>query len=85
MLGVRTKGPTKVITDLCLMEPDPDTRELTVTALYPGTTAEKITAECGWPVKIAAALAETPAPSETELDVLRALEARTAAAHGSDA
>ena len=30
MLGVKTKGPTKVITDLCLMEPDPDTRELTV-------------------------------------------------------
>ena len=34
-----TKGPTKVITDLCVMEPDPETRELTVTAPYPGSHA----------------------------------------------
>jgi glutaconate CoA-transferase subunit B len=45
-LGVTTKGPTKVITDLCLMQPDPETCELTVTALYPGTTREKILSEC---------------------------------------
>ncbi len=53
-LGVKTKGPTKVITDLCLMEPDAETRELTVTALYPGATREKVEAECGWPIKFAA-------------------------------
>ena len=29
-LGVKTKGPTRVITDLCVMEPDPETKELTV-------------------------------------------------------
>jgi glutaconate CoA-transferase subunit B len=28
--GVNTKGPTRVITDLCIMEPDPVTKELTV-------------------------------------------------------
>ncbi len=36
--GVSTKGPTKVITDLCVMEPDPQTKELTVTTLHPGVT-----------------------------------------------
>ncbi len=35
-LGVRTKGPTRVVTDLCVMEPDPETRELTVVSLHPG-------------------------------------------------
>ncbi len=84
-LGVKTRGPTKVITDLCLMEPDPETRELTVTELYPGATRDTIAAECGWPVRFAAVLAETPAPSAEELAVLRELHARTRAAHGGDA
>lgn len=28
-LGIKTKGPTKLITDLCVFEPDPETREMT--------------------------------------------------------
>jgi hypothetical protein len=38
-----------------------------------------------WPVKFAANVTETPAPTETELKELRALHARTAAAHGEAA
>jgi glutaconate CoA-transferase subunit B len=84
-LGVTTKGPTKVMTDLCLMEPDPKTRELTVTEVYPGSSREQIEAECGWQVKFAARLATTAAPTSRELEVLRELHARTSAAHGGDA
>ena len=32
------KGPVAVVTDLCLMEPDAVTKELTVTQLHPGIT-----------------------------------------------
>lgn len=84
-LGVATKGPTKVMTDLCLMEPDPETHELNVTEIYPEATREQIQAECGWPVKFAAGLATTAAPTSRELEVLRELHARTRAAHGGDA
>ncbi|NEK65963.1 MAG: CoA-transferase subunit beta, partial [Xanthomonas perforans] len=35
--GLPGAGPTVVVTDLCVMEPDPVTRELTVTALHPGS------------------------------------------------
>ncbi len=84
-LGVTTKGPTKVITDLCLMEPDPKTRELIVTALHPGATREKIAAACGWAPKFAAEPVATPEPTGEELSVLRDLQARTNAAHGVDA
>ena len=84
-LGVKTKGPTKVITDLCLLEPDPGTCELTVTELYPETTREKIAEQCGWPIKFASKLCETVAPTVEELKVLRDLQARTKAAHGGDA
>ena len=35
----RTAGPTLVITDLCLMEPDPETKELIVVSLHAGRDA----------------------------------------------
>jgi glutaconate CoA-transferase subunit B len=79
--GVTTKGPTKVITDLCIMEPDPVSKELTVVGLHPGVTREAVTAATGWAVKFAPQLTETVAPTEAELKVLRALHARTKAAH----
>jgi glutaconate CoA-transferase subunit B len=83
-LGVATKGPTKVITDLCVLEPDPESRELTVTTLHPGVTGEQVAAACGWPLRFAEALGETPPPSERELSVLRELHARTRRAHGGE-
>jgi glutaconate CoA-transferase, subunit B len=84
-LGVRTKGPTKVITDLCLLEPDRETKELTVVCLHPGVTRDDVSKNCGWLVKFAHPLAETPPPTAEELRVLRGLHARTARAHGGDA
>jgi glutaconate CoA-transferase subunit B len=80
--GVTTKGPTRVVTDLSVMEPDPATKELTVVSLHPGVTREAVTAATGWPIRFAAAVAETPAPRAEELAVLRELQARTKAAHG---
>ncbi len=83
--GVTTKGPTKVVTDLCVLEPDAATMELTVVSLHPGVTRDAAAAACGWRLKFAANVAETPAPTETELTVLRDLQARSAAAHGKAA
>ncbi|TIX48682.1 MAG: CoA-transferase subunit beta, partial [Mesorhizobium sp.] len=41
----------------------------------------QVQATCGWVVKFAEALDETPAPTELELTTLRDLQARTKAAH----
>lgn len=81
-LGVPGKGPSAVITDLCIMHPDPITRELTVTDLHPGITAEDVTRNTGWAIKFAANVHETDRPTPVELEVLRSLEERTALAHG---
>ena len=81
-LGVKTKGPTKLLTDLAVLEPDPASKEMTVTSIHPGVTREQVAANTGWEVRYAADVRETPAPSVRELDVLRALHARTAQAHG---
>jgi glutaconate CoA-transferase subunit B len=69
------------MTDLCIFEPDSDTNEMTVTSIHPGVTRAQVQENTGWPVRFAATVAETPAPSAQELDVLRELHARTARAH----
>ena len=81
-LGVKSKGPTRLITDLCLFEPDPETKEMTVVSIHPGVTREQIIENCGWTPSFAAHVVETRAPDAKELDVLRDIQARTKAAHG---
>ncbi|MBZ9655500.1 CoA-transferase subunit beta [Phyllobacterium lublinensis] len=80
-LGMKTKGPTRVITDMCIFEPDPVTKELTVVSIHNGFTREQITENCGWPVRFSSSLTETPVPTEREISVLRDINARTKKAH----
>lgn len=80
--GLRGKGPVAVITDLCIMRPDLVTKELMVSTIHPGVDRETIVANTGWRVRFAEQCNETQEPRETELQVLRDLKARTAAAHG---
>lgn len=80
--GLPGKGPVAVITDLCIMEPDPVTRELTVVSVHPGVTREQIVQATGWPIRFAEQVGETVPPTTSELGALRALEERTAQAHG---
>ena len=81
--GARGAGPTAVITDLGVLVPDEQTRELTLVALHPGITVEQAKAATGWDLKVAPRLATTQAPTESELATLRDLQARTARAHGT--
>lgn len=80
-LGITTAGPTLLITDLAIWKPDPQTKEFTVVSMHPGVTREAVQESCGWPVKFAGRVDETPSPSELELTTLRALQERTRAAH----
>jgi glutaconate CoA-transferase subunit B len=84
-LGVKTKGPTKLITDLAMLEPDPQSLEMTVVSIHPGVTREQIEENTGWKVRFASKVAETPVPTAKELEVLRELHARTNRAHGEAA
>jgi glutaconate CoA-transferase subunit B len=84
-LGLATKGPTRLITDLAILEPDPMTREMIVTSIHPGISRAQIDHSTGWPIRYAADVKQTPAPTAHELAVLRELLARTARAHGQAA
>ena len=79
--GATTKGPTRLMTDLCVMEPDPVTKEMTVVSIHPGMTREALQAATGWPLKFSADAPETPAPTPDELGALRDIQARTKRAH----
>jgi len=80
-LGIITKGPTLLITDLAVWRPDPKTKEFIVRSLHPGVTRDHVQDTCGWPVKFADDLGVTDIPTELELTTLRDLKARTEAAH----
>ena len=82
-LGLTTAGPTRVITDLCVLEPDPQTKELTVTSLHPQVSREEVIAACGWPLRFGTEVIETAAATDEELTVLRELQERTRIAHSS--
>ena len=77
------KGPVAVVTDLCLMRPDPVSKELTVTQLHPGVTREQVAKATSWEVRFVDQIAGTPAPTSFELETLRDLERRSKLAHGN--
>lgn len=71
--GLRGGGPRAVVTNLCLLEPDPQ-GELILTALHPGVTVEEVQANTGWPLQVAPSLRETAPPTQSELEILRQLD-----------
>jgi glutaconate CoA-transferase, subunit B len=79
-LGYPGAGPTVVITDLGVLRPDPETKELTLVALHPGASVEQAREATGWDLRVAEDLGTTEPPTEEELRALRDLHARTAAA-----
>jgi glutaconate CoA-transferase subunit B len=72
-LGLRGKGPVKVVTDLGVLEPDPDTCELTMTQLHEGVEVGQAREATGWDLKVADDISRTPAPTDEELAALRDL------------
>lgn len=73
--GLRGAGPQSVITDLAVMQPDPETFELVVSARHPGVSDEQIREATGWDLRFADDVAETAPPTADELAALRRLQA----------
>jgi len=70
---LRGGGPSRVITDLGILEPDPKTLELTMTYLHPGVDISQAIENTGWELKVSPNLKTTKAPEQFELDKVRAL------------
>jgi glutaconate CoA-transferase subunit B len=74
-LGLTGRGPTRVITDLGILEPDPASCELRLTAAHPGVPLDDVRAATGWALTVAEDLRATAPPTDAELAALRALTA----------
>ena len=75
-LGFRGRGPTAVITDKGVLEPDPDSKELVLAEIHPGVSVEDVRDNTGWELKVVPDVQVTPAPTEQELTALRTLTSR---------
>ncbi len=76
-LGFTGRGPQVVITDLGVLKPHPEHRELILVAVHPGVTVDQVKAQTGWPLRVSSNLEETEPPSGAELAALRDLKARS--------
>lgn len=79
--GHHGSGPSVVITDLGVLEPDPDTLELELVAIHPGVELDYVRESTGWDLRVARNLSVTEAPTSQEISILRELKERTARAH----
>jgi len=79
--GIRGGGPVAIITDLCILRPDPVDREFVVSSIHPGIAREQLAANTGWELRFAPDCHETEPPHPDVLAVLRDLQKRTAEAH----
>ncbi|MEN0060755.1 MAG: CoA-transferase subunit beta [Myxococcota bacterium] len=78
--GLTTKGMQRVITDLCILEPSSEDRELEVVALQPEVTLDDVRANTAWDVRVRGTPTVAAEPTAEDLEVLRDLKARTEAA-----
>ena len=81
-LGLPGGGVTVVVTDIGVLEPDPDSCELALTLLHPGRTADEARAATGWELQVADDLAVGEPPSGDELRALRSLKTTAGVGHG---
>lgn len=72
-LGPRGRGPVLLVTDLGVLEPDPESRELTLTRVHPGVTVDDVRAATGWDLAVAPDVVVTEPPTDEELDTMRRL------------
>jgi glutaconate CoA-transferase, subunit B len=72
-LGFRGKGPTAVITDLGVLEPDPETKRLVLTQIHPGVDLDQVREATGWDLQVAEDLKTTEPATAEELSALREL------------
>ncbi len=75
-LGFAGRGPTAVITDKGVLEPDADTCELVLVATHAGVSVEEVQEETGWELRVSEELQRTDEPTDEELEALRELMSR---------
>jgi glutaconate CoA-transferase, subunit B len=72
-LGLPGAGPVRVITDRGILEAEPESGELVLSALYPGNSVDDVRSRVGWPLRVREPLGAVEPPTADVLVLLRAL------------
>jgi glutaconate CoA-transferase, subunit B len=75
-LGFRGRGPTAVITDLGVLEPDRVSKELVLTQIHPEVELDEVKEKTGWQLRVADDLRVTDPPTDEERRGLQELLSR---------
>lgn len=67
----RNTGPHRVVTNLCTMDFDPESKRMRLLALNPGVTVEEVVENTGFELVIPESVGRNEPPSEAELRILR--------------
>lgn len=67
-------GPCMIVTTLCIMRPDPVSKEFVLTEYHPYASIDEIKANTGWELKVSPDVKMTPEPTASELENLRAVD-----------
>jgi glutaconate CoA-transferase, subunit B len=77
--GLISRGPSTVVTDLALLDFDPDSGRMRLCALQPGVTVRDVRAHTGFELLTHPEVYELEPPAISDLEILRELEAGAAA------
>jgi glutaconate CoA-transferase, subunit B len=72
--GLISRGPSTVVTDLALLDFEPERRRMRVRALQPGVGVEQVRAKTGFELVVHPEVGELSPPDDEELRILRRLD-----------
>lgn len=70
-VGLPRGGPSAIITTLGVMRCEEQSREMVLASVHPGVSVAQVLENTGWPLRVAADLGQTPAPSDREIEMIR--------------
>ena len=72
--GLPGGGPALCVTELCVMDFDPQTAAMRLASVHPGVTVDEVVARTGFDLGAPAGVAETDPPAAEELEALRRID-----------
>jgi glutaconate CoA-transferase subunit B len=72
--GLLGGGPSLVVTNLCQMDFDPETKRIRLATIHPGVTIQQIVENSGFDITLPKSASTTELPTQEELTLLRAID-----------
>jgi glutaconate CoA-transferase subunit B len=73
-IGLIGGGPSLVVTNLCQMDFDPDTKHIRLATVHPGVTVDQVKENSGFDLTIPKKVPQTDLPTYKELELLRTID-----------